>query len=59
MVIAEDRPTKHEFEADRSLVTNLAKWRKPKPKSVDYRWRGRWKEINLIRQTPSSVYLCK
>ena len=37
MVIAEDRPTKHEFEADRCLVTNLAKWRKPKPKSVDDR----------------------
>lgn len=37
MVIAEDRPTKHEFEVDRCLVTNLAKWRKPKPKSVDDR----------------------
>ena len=37
--------------------TRLSHWTELKP--VDDRWEGRSKEIHLIRQTPSAVYLCK
>ena len=35
MVRAEDKPTQREFEANRCMVTNLAKWRKPKLKEIN------------------------
>ena len=35
MVRAEDKPTQREFETNRCMVTNLAKWRKPKLKEIN------------------------
>lgn len=42
------------------MVTDLANWKKLKPKSADDKRRGSSKEgIHFIMQNPSAVYLCK